>query len=78
MLLFLAREERRKAAAVTSSLQRGADRLKEANKISAETEVPGRANCPMCGKDLNLSNAPQQNFERKIGRGWGNPWILPY
>mmetsp|Transcript_23361 Transcript_23361/g.43938 ORF Transcript_23361/g.43938 Transcript_23361/m.43938 type:complete len:189 (+) Transcript_23361:66-632(+) len=39
--LFLAREERRKAAAVTSSLQRGTDRLKEANKISTETEDIG-------------------------------------
>eukprot|EP00913_Durusdinium_trenchii_P018502 g17384.t1 len=39
--LFLAREERRKAAAVTSSLQKGTDRLKEANKISAETEEIG-------------------------------------
>mmetsp|Transcript_77094 Transcript_77094/g.184687 ORF Transcript_77094/g.184687 Transcript_77094/m.184687 type:complete len:192 (-) Transcript_77094:59-634(-) len=39
--LFLARDERRKAAAVTSSLQRGTDRLKEANKISMETEDIG-------------------------------------
>lgn len=39
--LFLAREERRKAAAVTSSLQKGTDRLREANKISAETEDVG-------------------------------------
>ncbi|CAE7481224.1 VTI13 [Symbiodinium natans] len=40
-LLFLAREERRKAAAVTSSLQKGTERLKEANKISTETEDIG-------------------------------------
>eukprot|EP00440_Ansanella_granifera_P045445 gb/GFBE01049238.1/.p1 GENE.gb/GFBE01049238.1/~~gb/GFBE01049238.1/.p1 ORF type:complete len:190 (+),score=65.48 gb/GFBE01049238.1/:1-570(+) len=39
--LFLAKEERRKAAAVTQSLQRGQSQLKEANRLSAETEDVG-------------------------------------
>eukprot|EP00931_Biecheleriopsis_adriatica_P067549 TRINITY_DN41667_c0_g1_i1.p1 TRINITY_DN41667_c0_g1~~TRINITY_DN41667_c0_g1_i1.p1 ORF type:complete len:214 (-),score=76.55 TRINITY_DN41667_c0_g1_i1:125-694(-) len=39
--LFLAREERRKAAAVTGSLQKSTDRLKEANRVNLESEEIG-------------------------------------
>mmetsp|Transcript_122821 Transcript_122821/g.262111 ORF Transcript_122821/g.262111 Transcript_122821/m.262111 type:complete len:190 (-) Transcript_122821:152-721(-) len=39
--LFLAREERKRAGAVTDSLGRGVDRLKETNRQAAETEKIG-------------------------------------
>eukprot|EP00405_Crypthecodinium_cohnii_P017357 CAMPEP_0206448668 /NCGR_PEP_ID=MMETSP0324_2-20121206/17613_1 /ASSEMBLY_ACC=CAM_ASM_000836 /TAXON_ID=2866 /ORGANISM="Crypthecodinium cohnii, Strain Seligo" /LENGTH=190 /DNA_ID=CAMNT_0053917863 /DNA_START=117 /DNA_END=689 /DNA_ORIENTATION=+ len=39
--LFLSKEERRRSAAVTQSLQRATDRLRDSNKTMAETEHIG-------------------------------------